>query len=114
MTRVLILVLFIFISANSLFASKSGYSIKLKVNGIKDTVCYLGNYYGDKQYLKDSAKVDASGKFIFEGKENLDGGIYLIILPDKKYFELIVDKEQFFSAETDTADYIKHMKIKGS
>ena len=114
MTRVLILVFFISISANSLFASKSGYSIKLKVNGIKDTICYLGNYYGDKQYLKDSAKVDASGKFIFEGKENLDGGIYLIILPDKRYFELIVDKEQVFSAETDTADYIKHMKIKGS
>ena len=31
------------------------YSIKIKVNGLKDTVCYLANYYGDKQYLKDTA-----------------------------------------------------------
>ena len=114
-TRILTSLLFIFLYTSPVMASsKAGYSINVKVAGIKDTVCYLGNYYGDKQYLKDSARVDASGRFTFKGEETLDGGIYLVILPDKKYFEIIVDKEQFFSIETSETDYVKHMKVKGS
>ncbi|HET6244562.1 MAG: DUF5106 domain-containing protein [Bacteroidetes bacterium] len=100
--------------SSSTFASKEGYSIKLKVTGIKDTVVQLGNYYGDKQYLKDSARVDSQGRFTFEGKEKLEGGIYLIILPGSRYFEIIIDSTQNFSLETDAVDYVKNMKIKGS
>ncbi len=93
---------------------QAGYNVKVKVNGLRDSLCYLANYYGDKQYLKDSIKADPSGNLIFKGAENLPGGIYMIVLPGKKYFELIIDKEQNFSVETDTWDYNKHMKVKGS
>ncbi|MDQ3192423.1 MAG: DUF5106 domain-containing protein [Bacteroidota bacterium] len=112
--RLLFSLLLIILLSPAVIASKGGYSIKIKVNGIKDTVVQLGNYYGDKQYLKDSARVDSQGRFTFEGKEKLDGGIYLIILPDKHYFELIMDSTQNFTAETDASDYVKNMKIKGS
>jgi thiol-disulfide isomerase/thioredoxin len=98
------------ISAQSI----KGYSIKGKITGVKDTIIHLGNYYGDKQYLKDSVKVDAQGRFAFEGKEKIDGGIYLIITPDKKYFEIIMDSIQNFSFETDTVDFVKNFKVKGS
>jgi peroxiredoxin len=96
------------------FAGKPKYCIKVKINGIKDTVCYLGNYYGDKQYIKDTAKVDHNGYCEFSGEELLPGGIYLIITPAKKFFEIIIDREQFLSVETDTTDFIGKMKIKGS
>ncbi len=96
------------------FAGKPLYDIKVNIKGLKDTVCYLGNYYGDKQYIKDTAKVDSKGQCEFKGNEALPGGIYLIITPAKKYFEIIVDKEQFFSVETDTNNFIGKMKIKGS
>ena len=96
------------------FAGKPKYCIKVKINGLKDTICFIGNYYGDKQYLKDTAKVDHNGYCEFSGEEQLPGGIYLIVTPAKKYFEIIIDKEQFFSVETDTADFIGKMKIKGS
>ncbi len=94
--------------------AQEGHNVKVKVNGLRDSLCYLANYYGDKQYLKDSTKADASGNLIFKGTEKLPGGIYMIVLPGKKYFELIIDKEQHFSVETDTLDYVKHMKVKGS
>lgn len=97
-----------------IFAQKPKYSFKVKVNGLKDTVCYLGHYYGDKQYIKDTAKVDSKGNFEFSGEDALPGGIYLIIVPAKKYFEIIVDRELFFSIETDTSDFVGKMKIKGS
>ena len=94
--------------------AKEAYSIKIKVRGLpKDTVCYLAYYYGDKQYLKDTAKVDAANTFTFDGKETLPTGIYMAVLPGKRYFEFVV-KEQNFSLETDTNDYVQNMKTKGS
>lgn len=95
-------------------AIAGGFDIKVSIKGIKDSYCQLAYYFGDKQYIKDSAWADASGRLVFKGEEDLPGGIYLVVTPSKKYFELLIDKEQKFSAETDTADFINQMKIKGS
>lgn len=91
-----------------------GFEIKINVKGVKDTTCQLAYYFGDKQYIKDSARVDKNGNMVFKGDQELPGGIYLAVMPNKKYFELIVDKEQKFSMETDTLDYINNMKVKNS
>lgn len=93
---------------------QDGYNVKVKINGLRDSLIYLANNYGDKQYLKDSSKADATGNVIFKGTEKLPGGIYMIVLPGKKYFEVIIDKEQHFSVETNTDDYVKNMQVKGS
>lgn len=90
------------------------YNIQVKVKGLgaKDT-CYLAYYYGDKQYVKDTAVADAKGQMTFTGKEKLDGGIYLVVLPSKKYFEVLVTEQQF-ALETDTSDFVKNMTVKNS
>src|SRR5437016_5569699 len=63
------LFLLFFLSASALFAFEDGhYRIKVKINGVKDSACYLANYYGDKQYLKDTAMADKNGNLVFEGK----------------------------------------------
>ncbi|MEP7265145.1 MAG: redoxin domain-containing protein [Bacteroidota bacterium] len=98
------------------FESKSqntGHSIKVKT-GLKDTLCFLANYYGEKQYLQDSAKTDSKGYLEFKGKDKLPGGIYLFVFPNKTYFEMIVDKEQNFTMECEQSDVINSMKVKGS
>ena len=95
-------------------ASKKGYEIKFKVGDIKDTVCYLANYFGDKTYLTDTSAVDASGRFTFKGDEPLQGGIYIVAQGKTRLFEFLIDKSQFFSMETTGPDYVKNMKIKGS
>ena len=95
--------------------SQAGYVIKGKIKGIHDTICRFGNHFGDKQYVKDTAKVDHEGNFVFKGNKKLDGGIYLIVPPSNKYFEILIDKEQYFSFETDTTSkFVEHMKVKGS
>lgn len=70
------------------FAQKKAdaYKLSFKVNGVHDTVCFLANYYGDKQYLKDTAICDSKGNFTFTGTEKLPGGVYLIVLPKKILF----------------------------
>ena len=96
------------------YATSSGYEIKVRIEGLKDTICYLGNHYGDKQYIDDTVRVDHDGWMTFSGKDKLDGGIYLVILPNKTYFELLIDEEQKFTVETDTLDYVAHIKVTGS
>ncbi len=116
--RTLKLKVFLFVFCAMTIASIAGtepaYSVKIKVVGVKDSMCYLANYYGDKQYIHDSARSDANGRYVFEGKEKLPGGIYLFVLPTRKYFEVLIDHDQFFTMETDTADMVKNMKITGS
>ncbi|HRG37160.1 MAG TPA: DUF5106 domain-containing protein [Bacteroidia bacterium] len=99
----------------ALATGDDGHEIKIKVKGFAPgTNCILGNYYGDKQYIKDSAKVGANGELIFKGPEKYPQGVYLLIPDNKKYFDLIMDENQHYTLETDTADYVLNMKVKGS
>ena len=95
------------------FSANDGYKIKIKFNGLKDTVCYLGNYFGDKQYYKDTARVDVNGVCVFDGQEPLPGGIYSVIFNNMLLFEVVVN-EPIIEIETDTTNYVKNMVIKKS
>jgi len=103
------------VDAHPLMAdTKEGYELKFKVTGLKDSMIYIANYYGEKQYLKDSSHCDANGNVVFKGAEALPGGIYLFVFPNKTYFEFLIDKEQFFSMECSLGNVISSMKVKGS
>ncbi|MFM2201651.1 MAG: hypothetical protein RL040_851 [Bacteroidota bacterium] len=91
-----------------------GYEIKVTIKGIQNQNVQLAYYFGDKQYIRDSAKADANGHLVFKGDEALPEGVYLAVVPSRKYFEMIVDKEQKFGMETDTVDFIGNMKVKNS
>lgn len=108
--------LLLFLIPASLFAGEPqpGYNIKIVAKGIPEgSTCLLANYYGEKQYIKDSAKV-IKGEVVFKGETKWDQGIYLFVPPSKRYFDFVMDEGQHFSLEADTADYIKTMKVKGS
>ena len=97
----------------SAFAGNEGYKIKIKFKGLKDSTVYLGNYFGNKQYYKDTARIDANGICVFQGKEPLPGGIYSVIYNNMMLFELVVN-EPLIEIETDTLNYVKNMVIKKS
>jgi peroxiredoxin len=99
----------------NILAADPGYEIRIIAKGLRPGVtCLLANYYGDKQYIKDSAKVSESGEVIFRGDDKWDEGIYLFVPPSKRYFDFVMDASQHFTLETDTTDYIRTMKVKGS
>ena len=99
--------------ANFITKAQSGYQIKGTVKGIADTTCMLAYYFGDKQYAKDTAEIDANGTFIFKGSEPLKGGIYLIVFPEGKYTEIIVSEQQF-SFTSDITNLVASMNFKNS
>lgn len=94
--------------------AKGGYEIKVKINGIGDSTVYLAYHYGDKQYLKDTLKLDRNGSGTFRGNESLLQGIYMIVLPGRKYFEILVPADQFFTVETSYPDFFSTLRFTGS
>jgi thiol-disulfide isomerase/thioredoxin len=102
--------------ASNLFAQ--GYQIKVHIDNLADSTIYLGYYYGDKQYAKDTLKLDKKGNGIFTDDKLLDKGIYFVLLPGNVFFEMVVDKSQKFSVATkftgDAGDLVKNLSSKGS
>lgn len=93
--------------------AQTGYNIRLKVDGLKDTTAYLGYYYGESTFVKDTAKVNHAGEFAFDGKQTLPQGVYFLVLNKTRIFEFVVSQDQHFSLETNTEDYVKNMKVTG-
>ena len=103
------ILMFAFIVAKA----QSGYQINGIVKGVADTTCILAYYFGDKQYARDTAEIDANGSFVFKGSDPLKGGIYLIVFPEGKYAEIIVSEQQF-SFTTDITNLVASMNFKNS
>lgn len=109
--RTSLLTLFLLLSISCL--AQTGYKLDFKVDGLRDTTAYLGYYYGESTFVKDTAKVGHTGEFVFEGKQTLPQGVYFLVLNKTRIFELVVSQDQHFSLATNTADYVKNMKVTG-
>lgn len=116
MRKFVLLCFILFSAGQTLEAQKGGstpkaevkeapkYKIKGRIDGLKDTTLFLGNYFGKSLYYNDTTRVDSKGNFEFEGKPASQIGKYAIIMPGPKYFDIIVDQEDIFiiaSADND-------------
>jgi thiol-disulfide isomerase/thioredoxin len=106
------IVLFSASAGNS--SEKPGHKIEVNINGLRDTTLILGHYYNQRMYVDDTTRIDQSGKAVFRGDEKLPGGIYVVYLPNQRYFDLLIDKDQRFQVSVDTANFVSTMEIKGA
>ena len=109
MKHIVTLIFLFFITQNAF----SQHRIELKIKGLRDSTLYLVHHYEDTFLSQDTAKVNASGVAIFEGKKKLPAGFYVVAMGKRRIFDVIVN-DQKFSMETDTADYTNNLKITGS
>ena len=89
--RKLFLAFFIFACTATLKAQQvpGGYEIKVTTD-YKNVQLYLGNYYGKRKLLADSAMADGKGTAIFKGEKKLPQGIYFVVSPQRVIlFELL-------------------------
>lgn len=94
--------------------NSTGYEIRVSLNAYQNQYLYLAYHYGKTKALADSAQVQANGTAVFKGNKPLPGGIYIMVSPKKEFlFELLVDKEQKFSVQADTAR-LHEVKFTGS
>jgi hypothetical protein len=114
MRKILISVLFLLISVFSFSQLKNAYEIGITIHGLQDSTVFLAYHFGDKQYIKDTIKLNKAGHAIVSGQEVLPQGIYMVVLPGKKYFEILISKDQSFSLECSYVDYFNTLKFTGS
>jgi len=92
----------------ALFA-KDGYKIKIKFTDVTDSTVFLAHYYGKPLptiYKTDSAKLDRNGFAVLQSEKETLGGIYILLLSDKKtYLEFLLNNGDEFDMTT------KHFQI---
>src|SRR4030042_3721170 len=97
----------------SLIHSQS-FKIQIKLKDFPNDTVVLGHRFNASFVPKDTAVLDQQGNGIFTGKEPLPHGMYLVYLPNRSYFDLLISNDQEFYVENDTLDYVNHIVIKGS
>ena len=106
-------VLLVCISGFLMNVCAQGYEIKIKISALKDSTLLLGHHFAKENMLipDDTIKLDKKGTGVFKGKKALPGGMYVVFLPTKRYFDVLLDNNQFFSIESDTSDFLKTVKF---
>lgn len=112
MRKISVLLLFTVLTSLSTFAQ--GHKIKFDIKNLNDSVVYLARYFGDNKYIKDTVVVDGKEKFVVEGEEELECGIYMIVREKRNaYFEFLVTGQNF-TVISDTSDFINKTSFKNS
>jgi len=114
MRKIIFIILLFLVPVITFGQLKGGYNIDLTINDLGDSTVFLAYHLGDKQYIKDTIKLDKSGHGIVHGQEALPDGIYMIVLPGKKYFEILISEQQHFSLNCNYGDYFNTLKFSGS
>ncbi len=116
--RFLFLFFWLFVIQTTASASSpghDGYRIEVELQHFDGDTLLLGYYFGKSQYLKDTARIE-KGKFVFEGKDELKPGVYLLVIPpDNKFVHVLIAKGQsHFSLSVDLDNIVQSAKFKGS
>ena len=108
--------LWIFIIA-SIANAWAQYDIQVELRGLScDENLILAYRTGEKQYVQDSS-ICKNGIFHFAGNNNLPTGNYVVILPDQRFFDIIVSENEDqtkYVFRTDTNLYADDIQVEGS
>ena len=95
-------------------AAQKGYKVQFHIRGLQDSTCLIANYYGNGTYVKDTVKLDKTGKCTFSAPGGLPRGMYIFIISDKNYFDFIINNDKEFSMDAEAANTLNTMVIKNS
>ncbi len=91
-----------------------GYTITLQAKGYKGGLTYFTYYSGSNLNIQDSAIMKKNGTVLFARKLKLLGGIYVLVLPDRRRVDFLIDKEQKITIKLDSTDLVFKTIITGS
>ena len=98
-------------SARSQTLMNTAYTFKID-GAPTNTEFQLAYHLGNKQYVKASAKTDENAELTFY-EDSVHVGLYMLVFPDKSYFELIIN-EPSFTITTEFENPKQHLKVIGS
>ena len=100
--------------AHSATAQDPKRNIEVAISGsVKGDTIYLANYYGNKLYYADTAIADVKGHVAFRSPKGYKTGVYAVVVPGPKFFEMIV-AEPVIKLATNQDDLLGKMQVKES
>lgn len=116
--RSIYIIFIIFLFSPSITVKGQGtdnkFNISITIKGAEDSYLTIGYHLGDKQYIKDTIVTDSRGHGVYSGDEVLEQGLYIVLLPDNRYFDIIIDTDQHFEISCSREDIVGTMVVKGS
>lgn len=112
-------VLLLLLLAGPQLIARDGYQVKVTFNeDISDTFIYLAHYYAKSfptVYKTDSAEVKNKRTAVFQMKDSMLGGIYLVLFEQKsRTFEFILNNGDKMEIEVDASVEPARLSFKGS
>lgn len=96
-------------------SQSQAYKIKVQIKDYQNDTLLLGYYFGDKQYIKDTAFKSKSGYYLFEGDTLLEPGMYMVVTkPEHNFFQILMDEHQKFNVETSLDELNEKLRFNGS
>lgn len=91
------------------------YKITFNIKNYDNDTLIVGNYYGERQIVKDTLFKVSKGQFVWKGDEKPAQGVYLALMkPSNTFIQFMLNEaENQFSMTTDYLDP-SHAKFKGS
>lgn len=102
------------ITVSACAQNKQAYRIEVNLSDLKDTTLLLGYHFGEKKFIADTAQLDSQGKAVFMGDTLLPGGMYIVVLPQRSYFDILVGDNQNFSLSTSASNSLEDLTFTGS
>jgi len=84
--------------------------LQFTIDGTAHDTIYLANYYGNKLYYSDTTVANAKGVAVFDRPSGYKAGVYAVVIPGPKYFELIVN-DPVVEMKSDTAALNEHVSV---
>ena len=90
--------------------------IEVHIDDYAEPYLLLANYYGDKQYIRDTMRRTPRGTYRVQRDTSLAGGMYLLVLPPENQFvQLLIDPADVtFKVKTKKDDLVGEMDIDGN
>jgi peroxiredoxin len=107
------LILLSAIVLGNLNGNSQNLQIDIKLENVSDSSAYLAHYLDGRIFADDTTKL-VNGVGLFQKDSLLDQGIYVVYLPSKKYFDLLLGDDQEFSIHSDSKEFVNNLKISGS
>lgn len=87
--------------------------LDITISGAAGDTVYLANYYGNRLYYNDTAVADSKGRCLFNSRKGYKAGVYAVVVPGPKYFEMLVNEPEVVLS-TDKADLHEKLTVKKS
>jgi thiol-disulfide isomerase/thioredoxin len=88
-------------------------TLDVTIAGVAKDTLYLANYYGNKLYYADTAVADAKGRAVFNSERGYKAGVYAVVTPGPKLFEVILNEPKVVLT-TAKDDLLGNLTIKES